>query len=308
MNNAPQWKNQLDKLMKPLAKNAWAPKLEECDPMYEGSKYFGIPWMPKGGRWPTFEKTKMTFLLQLDLSELPAEMTDQLGIKEGLLQFFRSDEGYSENYKDSLVRIVNPTKEEGGYKKPSKSKNNPQPPTPEEMAKFKSYSFKELYSDREAIRLKDKIHAYTAAAGREDRMTKGPAFKITSWEKFNDCPHFNEFSKHEKGALFPELEVKFEELDDVAEADIEEPLWDTIYYSEDDQYDIAKYQCQDTDKLGGYPCWVQGIETPVIKKEKMKMFMQLSQNGHGAFDIDGNGQIFFLPSDPTVLKFVWACT
>lgn len=118
----------------------------------------------------------------------------------------------------------------------------------------------------------------------------------------------NEFCKYEQDPLFAELEEKLEEIDQQAEADIEEPLWDAIYNPENDPYDLAKYQCRDVDKLGGYPCWVQGIETPSVKKERMKMFIQLSQNGHGAFDIDGNGQIFYLPSDPTVLKFVWACT
>ena len=304
MNNEVELEEKVSNLLRPLKKSAWIPLIAECDDMYKGSKYFGVPWMPKSKRWPVFDRNKMVFQLQIDLSKLPAEMTDALGIKEGLLQFFRSEKADSFDTRSSLVRIVQPDKEDGEYKEIAE----PKPVemlTPEEMERFKSFSINELRTNPEAIKLKDKLYKNNNKARASTGKKKCQTYRIVSWEKLDDYPHSNEYYEDEEGAAFPDLESALKEIEDEY---MDYSLIDEIF-DDKDETTLVKYKCSDADKLGGYPYWTQGIETPKVKGEKMELLMQLSGiKGHGALDVYGTGHIFYLPSDPTVLKFVWACT
>ncbi len=81
--------------------------------------------------------------------------------------------------------------------------------------------------------------------------------------------------------------------------------------------DLDGYQ---GDKLGGWPFWTQGNETPVDRRgEPMAYFYQIDAGcffdglrvpAHAPelFAASGTGHLFVSRSDPSELKFWWACT
>src|SRR5579875_3345653 len=84
----------------------WAPEINKDKSLSVDdtvSKYSGNPWLYEN--WPLIEGNPTIFVLQLNISTLPDEMSQKLGGK-GLLQFF-----YEVNAYDSyIVRIVDTTK------------------------------------------------------------------------------------------------------------------------------------------------------------------------------------------------------
>jgi hypothetical protein len=97
---------------------AWHPVCEERYGPLTASRFAGTPWLAPGESWPTCGACHrpLALFLQLNLSDLPAELEGRFGA--GLLQFFycrhtASDgdcpsEGFEPFAKGHLVRLVQP--------------------------------------------------------------------------------------------------------------------------------------------------------------------------------------------------------
>jgi hypothetical protein len=99
-------------------RSAWHPACAERDGRLTDSRFAGTPWLALGESWPTCGACRrpLALFLQLNLSELPADLDGRVGA--GLLQFFycrhtASDgdcpsEGFEPFAECHLVRLVQP--------------------------------------------------------------------------------------------------------------------------------------------------------------------------------------------------------
>jgi len=120
---------------------------------------------------------------------------------------------------------------------------------------------------------------------------------IRSWEEGTDLPHGEHYEELGIDGLFDELEERFDL----------------------DVTDMVDWAYQG-DKLGGWPYWTQDNATPTDSKgEPMEFVYQIDAGSFAdglfapahapsLFASDGTGQIFVSRTDPSELKFVWACT
>src|SRR6476469_6890944 len=69
-------------------RTAWTPIVEEKDGEATASKFSGMPWLAEDESYPCCRncQTSMPLLLQLNLADLPTELTGKFG--SGLLQLF----------------------------------------------------------------------------------------------------------------------------------------------------------------------------------------------------------------------------
>jgi uncharacterized protein YwqG len=95
-------------------RTAWTPIVEEKDGEATASKFSGMPWLAEDEPYPCCRncQTPMPLLLQLNLADLPAELTGKFG--SGLLQLFYCtgnycDGGWEPFSGSKLVRLVQPS-------------------------------------------------------------------------------------------------------------------------------------------------------------------------------------------------------
>lgn len=90
---------------------AWRPLVIDGEHSDIISQFGGAPWLPHGEQWPICGicQTALTFFLQLDLGQLPADLDRRFG--DGLLQLFYCTEcNQMEPFsKAHLARIIAPT-------------------------------------------------------------------------------------------------------------------------------------------------------------------------------------------------------
>jgi uncharacterized protein YwqG len=73
-----------------VKKTAWVPQVEEGDGNITASKFSGRPYLLEGEDYPTCPKCGKPFqlFLQLNISELPEDFREEIGMEEGLIQMF----------------------------------------------------------------------------------------------------------------------------------------------------------------------------------------------------------------------------
>lgn len=94
---------------------AWKPIVQEGDGEVTASKFSGMPWLAEDEAYPCCQSCQgaMPLFLQLNLADLPAELTGRFG--KGLLQLFycTSDDcdgdGWEPFSDNKLVRLVQPS-------------------------------------------------------------------------------------------------------------------------------------------------------------------------------------------------------
>ncbi|WP_200816857.1 WGR domain-containing protein [Planktothrix sp. PCC 11201] len=134
--------------------------------------------------------------------------------------------------------------------------------------------------------------------GGEDYGTYLPAKTITEWLEIEDYPDPDELVALVSG---------WERLG-------ENDLWDAVVerlgLDDLDDYDQL-YPTDESDKLGGYPRWVQGLECPgcPVCQAPMRQVFQLAseQNLNYAFGDLGIAHILQCKTHKDQFAFVWAC-
>ncbi|MGL5131964.1 MAG: DUF1963 domain-containing protein, partial [Planktothrix sp.] len=132
----------------------------------------------------------------------------------------------------------------------------------------------------------------------EDYGTYLPAKTITEWLEIEDYPESDELVA---------LVIGWERLK-------EYDLWDAVVerlgLDDSDDYDQL-YPTDESDKLGGYPRWVQGLECPgcPVCHAPMRQVFQLAscENLDYAFGDLGIAHILQCKTHKDQFAFVWAC-
>lgn len=159
------------------------------------------------------------------------------------------------------------------------------------------YALDQYYEEAPLVRLVHPVGKASSATRNEaDNMQDEWTPKIiVGWEKDTDYP-------------------RFEHLESICDADFDD-ISDEFDVEISEEIDL----CIQGDKLGGWPFWTQGVETPVDETgEPMDYVMQLDAgcffdgkkfpaHAPSLFAGDGTGHIFVSKSNPKMLKFVWAC-
>lgn len=283
---------ELDKLFKPLKKKAFIPTTEKCEPEYEGSRFDGFPWLKDKQKWPQSNSSNMNLTLQLEISDIPDTLNPLSNIENGYIQLFRDEGTYAEYGKDSKIFILDRDKDGGKIFDPSKKKQKAVF-TEEDSQRLKQLNAEKKQRTPEAMKLLQKLQK----SYKSQQVVKSEAIKITGWTEVDDYPHPVDISEGDIEFPFD----LYEFIEDIAEK------YD-LYIDDIEEYLDKTYKCHAGDKIGGYPYWTQGVETPSYKKEKMVYLLQLDGEGDSSFKMDGTGHLFYLPSNPEVMKFIWACT
>jgi uncharacterized protein YwqG len=140
-----------------------------------------------------------------------------------------------------------------------------------------------------------------------------PALSITSWQPVLDHPSTEDFEEVFGNDRFDDL------VDELGSSTVGQFLGqDGRECSEAtsiEEGELADYHCFECDKLGGWPCWEQGNETPADSEDNPMTFMfQVGFEGllmgQVPEDINwptwGRGQIFFSRKTGE-FRYVWAC-
>jgi hypothetical protein len=142
-----------------------------------------------------------------------------------------------------------------------------------------------------------------------------PAKVIRDWKPLADFPHFNDYEDIGLKCTykFPaddigSLEIACTDLGiDVRSTDFSSY---TLLDKALKQVDEA-CSCAGGDKLGGWPCWVQGAEYPncPICGMRMRFIFQLDSRDNLPYDFGdcGTGHITQCPTHKDQLAFGWAC-
>ena len=75
-------------------------------PALGGSRLGGLPDMPPGTPWPTFQDIPMMFVAQLNCAELQGHGADDLLPVQGLLLFFRSNQWAFSDEEEGCARVL----------------------------------------------------------------------------------------------------------------------------------------------------------------------------------------------------------
>ncbi len=101
--------NKLSDLLRPSLGIKTKERVMQSDRI---SKYGGIPDLPKHFEWPTFAGKPLSFICQLNLSELPAHLFSEDLPPGGILYFFILTEGVENRFPvekgEYVVRFVEP--------------------------------------------------------------------------------------------------------------------------------------------------------------------------------------------------------
>jgi len=255
--------NEVVDFLRTHARPAFVPEVAGTPSPGAESRYFGDPWMPDGMAWPLHNGKPMRFVLQLDTASLP-EVPAAALVGKGLLLFFHG-EGWSEDGRESLVALVDPTLP-GGLRPPPKG------------------------------------------------VAENPALAITGWREVADHPWGDSLAtipggEHAEAALyhFHSETVGMAMCEDGGERREREIVEGRLR-------PIA--HCFECDKIGGWPRWEQGDETPKDSRDKPMEF--LFQVGYCGLLLDdafrdridwptwGRGHIF-VSRETGELRYIWAC-
>lgn len=145
--------------------------------------------------------------------------------------------------------------------------------------------------------------------GRQDAPTRLlRASRIEGWERFDDGPHPEDFDD-----LGLHLDYDFA-ADTVTVRCPMADVTETVSNTDDVDDELAKRigACQAGDKLGGWPCWMQGAERPSCRTcgETMEVVFQVDseQGVDFMFGDAGIGHVSQCPRHPNVVAFAWACS
>lgn len=154
------------------------------------------------------------------------------------------------------------------------------------------------WDDSSLVRLVQPAGALSACVEEVPRPAENPSWVmklITSWEEDSDYPRFEHLQ-----------ELTGEDLEDVGE-DLETEPSESLD------------ECLQGDKLGGWPYWSQAVEPPTDSKGETMLYVmqidagcfydgrQFPAHAEELFAGDGTGRIFVSATDPSELKFHWAC-
>jgi len=227
-------------------RKAWIGSVDDVTPSNPrlASKFGGVkPYMPAGKVWPVCEacEDKKTFVCQINIRQVPKEIQSHIGLDSGLFQLFYC---------------------------------------------FECSEFDGVFKDVEIIPEKELCvpGLKVLAAEKAARSTNLKAKNIPgSVKKF-----INEMKVAEDENEYPERFVKWE-VAGYKEIMNSEELSDVITQDMSDAYDELD-EFYDADgmtrgpyggvKLGGYVCWVQGVEYPECPDCKVDMkttFLQISE-------------------------------
>lgn len=162
----------------------------------------------------------------------------------------------------------------------------------------------EAFSRTSLVRLLDP--AQGRALNGPHPQPVSPARRITGWTEITDYPHPPE---HETLGIAYTYDFKAKPLTTsiacedppvVAEGLVADDLAERLSVAEPG------------DKLGGWPCWIQGVEYPAcpVCQAEMQMVFQLDSNDNLDFmfgDV-GTGHITQCPVHKSVVAFSWACS
>ena len=297
----------------------YRPKVSKGDSKKPVSKYFGLPWMAEGAKWPRIMGGNPTFILQLDIDTLPDPYRSLLGSK-GLLQMFFAPEADwgaedDEDTAEDAVRSVATAAPDADVT----------PPTTEAASEpDQSEGFEEWLFDALDGKIDNGSDSYVSRPAPETNwdMTRLARLRIVHPDgKPSSCgadcgdTHLAGWTpKLIKGWIDGLDHPHPEQFGEVSN------FRDDVDYKKL-QYDPGDYMpdCYQGDKLGGWPSWTQGVETPVDRNgEPMEFVYQLDAgcffdgrrfpaHAPAMFAGDGTGHIFVSKTDPNELKFVWAC-
>jgi hypothetical protein len=242
---------------------AWLPICEVGDGPATASKFAGTPWLGEAESWPVCGSCQrpLDLFLQLNLSELPQELTGRFG--SGLLQFFYCrhtassgdcrGEGYEAFADCQCVRIVHPDSSGG---------------RPQVAAEVGSFAPK----------------------------------TIIDWNRIDDYPRWAELE--ELGLVF-----RFDQESQRVWIECREIGLVSERFPSATAFDYLD-RCNGSDKLAGWPCWIQNVEYPNCPRCQRRMQLVFQHTGDELpfmFGDMGIGQITQCPEHHEVIAFSWAC-
>lgn len=268
-------KEQVIALLKGIAKTAVFPMVKEVSTAPQETRFGGHPWLPKGTAWPEYDGLPMSFICQIEMKRF-----HQLhGLPAaGLMSIFLA-EGYEEDGSNACIMLID-TSLPGALRE-----------TPKDGEEGYEYGVAEWISAKDHPHLEN-LEALIVDAGILSHDDEPIVMLGESAEEEGLVPMFSDtFSEvcTVDGDLIPE----------------EEALRQSATYH---------HHCFERVKIGGYPYWMQGDETPVDSNGKpMQMVFQLHEDGPFGVDpeaaqsmVTGIGQVFW-SRGTRELRYVWAC-
>ena len=290
----------LKKKCHPFQKDAWLPLTEAGNGDVLASKFSGTPWLASDESWPGCPSCgqEMLLLLQLNIAQLPSSIQIMPG--SGLLQLFlcldravqcQVSEPWQPFSPNRLIRIVEP---------------------------------------RGAAKT-------TAVANTAKKLCQlYPPRQITGWSKIADFPNYEEYEEYGITLEDEDFENFFDEQpeeidlalgvspvnhDKTTSIDLHNPNWEHKWERIREEYLIQACQSKNIDmlvaaegdKLGGWPCWLQGIQypqCPLCRCRMDAMIFQIDSTGANLpniFSADSIGYLTCCPHHQHLFSFSWVC-
>lgn len=249
----------------------------------QSSRYFGSPWMPDGEAWPVDADGKpMSFMLQVNLAEMPPQMRARFG-RQGILSVFRDDPDIFAEGDTALGEGIEIRRYDAALEGTVRDAGLAAPLAVRVVGWRPADDYPRICDFVEATDVPARIRD---AAAWMDERDGAPGGHTVRWRgqppHADDIEGFSDTARH---------------------------LWGDGHATAMQAAEAVDMYCAAGDKLGGWPNWTDGPQWPDLDGRRMALFMQLDLADpvyEGAGRRDGaRGQIFFDPDAPEAVAFVW---